>query len=48
MITRVLMVSTVFRQAKLLEKPLLDSELAVVVATGEADGLALCRQGRLS
>jgi hypothetical protein len=48
MITRVLIVRTVFHRAKLLEKPLLDSELAVVVATGEADGLALCHQGRLS
>ncbi|GEO13238.1 response regulator [Microvirga aerophila] len=46
MTTRVLIVSTVFHQAKLLEKPLLDSKFAVVVATGEADGLALCRQGR--
>jgi DNA-binding response OmpR family regulator len=45
MTTRVLIVSTVFHQARLLEKPLLDSEFAVVVATGEADGLALCHQG---
>jgi DNA-binding response OmpR family regulator len=47
MTTRVLIVSAVFHQAKLLEKPLLNLGFAVSVATSEADGLALCRQGRV-
>lgn len=45
MTVRVLIVSTVFRRAKILEKPLTDAGFSVVIATREADGLALCRRG---
>jgi DNA-binding response OmpR family regulator len=46
MTARVLIVSTIFSKAKLLERALLDAHFAVALATSGADGLALCRQER--
>ena len=45
MTVRVLIVSAVFRRAGILEKPLTDAGFDVLIATREADGLALCRRG---
>ncbi|MGO4571065.1 response regulator [Microvirga sp. 2TAF3] len=41
----VLIVSTVVRRARILEKPLTEAGFKVVVATSGRDGIALCRRG---
>jgi two-component system, cell cycle response regulator len=45
MTVRVLVASTVFHRAKLLEKPLMGAGFHVVIATSASDGVALCRRG---
>lgn len=45
MTVRILIVSAIFRRARILEKPLTDAGFDVIIATREADGFALCRRG---
>jgi len=45
MTVRILIVSTIFHRAKILERPLRQAGFQVAVATSGSDGLALCRRG---